>query len=182
MKEELVILVDQQDNIKGTMEKMLAHKKGLLHRAFSVFVFNDEGDMLLQRRALTKYHSPGLWTNACCSHPRPTETVHEAATRRLHEEMGFSCITEELFSFVYRSEFENGLTEHEFDHVLIGQYNLAPIINRDEVEEWKWLSLPEVSFELAKYPETFTVWFRIAFEQVKRHIRKQQHSKQNKPA
>ncbi len=170
MKEDMVyeevILVDELDNEVGTMEKIEAHEKALLHRAFSIFVFNDAGQMMLQRRALGKYHSPGLWTNACCSHPRPGESLAEATSRRIVEEMGFSCKMEKVFSFIYKAPFDHGLTEHELDHVFIGRYNDAPEINPEEVAEWKWMEIPGLLADLKANPDNYTVWFRIAMEQM----------------
>ncbi len=165
-KEEMVILVDRNDRETGTMEKIEAHEKALLHRAFSIFIFNDAGQMMLQRRSLTKYHSPGLWTNACCSHPRPGEGLEEATQRRLVEEMGFSCPLEKAFHFIYRAEFAHGLTEHEFDHVFTGRYNADPDINPDEVAEWRWVSVPELLEDVRNKPEDYTVWFRIALREM----------------
>ncbi|SHN27882.1 isopentenyl-diphosphate Delta-isomerase [Chitinophaga sp. CF418] len=161
-----VILVNELDQETGLMEKMEAHEKGLLHRAFSVFILNDQGDMLLQQRALDKYHSGGLWTNACCSHPLPGETVEAAAHRRLSEEMGFDCPLRELFQFTYRTEFDNGLIEHEYDHVWAGTYNGA--INPDprEVHAYSYLPVNEIIRLMAEVPEQFTSWFRLAFPRV----------------
>ena len=147
MKEE-VILVDTNDVPLGTMPKMEAHEKAILHRAFSVFILNKEGQLMLQQRALSKYHSPGLWTNTCCSHQRLGETNIEAGTRRLQEEMGFKTPLKELFSFVYKATFDNGLTEHEFDHVILGYYDSEPIINHEEVTNWKWMNLEEIIKEI----------------------------------
>lgn len=166
MQEEKVILVDEQDKPIGTMDKLEVHQKGLLHRAFSVFIFNDKGELLLQRRALSKYHSAGLWTNTCCSHPRPYEETLAAANRRLREEMGMDTILMHKTSFIYKTPFDNGLTEHEFDHVFIGQSNEDPIINPEEVDSFKWLSLEKVKEEIQNDPENFTSWFRIAIERV----------------
>ena len=163
MTKEKVILVDVNDNQIGLMEKIEAHEKALLHRAFSVFVLNDKKELMLQRRALTKYHSPGLWTNTCCSHQREGESTLNAAKRRLMEEMGFVTELKEQFSFIYKAEFDNGLTEHEFDHVLTGIYNDEPLINADEVAEWKWISLKEVKRQIEQNPEDFTPWFKIIF-------------------
>ena len=142
MKEQ-VILVDEQDNPIGLMEKIEAHEKALLHRAFSVFVFNDKKELMLQQRAADKYHSPLLWTNTCCSHQREEETNLEAGKRRLQEEMGFVCELKEVFYFIYKAPFDNGLTEHELDHVMIGEFNDKPIINKEEVEAYKWMCLDE---------------------------------------
>ena len=169
-KEDYVVLVDEEDNPIGEMEKMEAHEKALLHRAFSIFVFNRKGEMLLQRRALTKYHSGGLWTNTCCSHPRPKESVQEAAHRRLGEEMGFDCELEVKFSFVYKVDFDNGLAEHEFDHVLLGEYEGRVVPNRDEVHETKYMSLPELRNEIKNNSSQFTFWFLIAFEELEKYL------------
>lgn len=170
--EERVILVDNHDNEVGFMEKMEAHEKGLLHRAFSVFVFNDQGEMMLQQRALHKYHSGGLWTNTCCSHPRAGESVLEASHRRLGEEMGFDCELDEKFSFIYKAKLDNELIEHEFDHVVFGKYNNAPKINHDEVADWKFMSINEVKTDMSKQPDSYTEWFKIAFDEVENHVKK----------
>jgi len=170
MKEEQVILVDENDVQIGLMPKMEAHKKALLHRAFSVFIFNDNNELMLQKRALHKYHSPGLWTNTCCSHQRVGETNIEAGKRRLEEEMGFSVGLKESISFIYKAPFDNGLTEHEYDHVLIGHYNEEPIINLDEVDSWKWMSLEDVKCDMQSRPANYTVWFKIIFEKFYEHI------------
>jgi isopentenyl-diphosphate delta-isomerase len=161
-----VILVDERDNHIGEMEKMEAHRKGLLHRAFSVFIFNSKGEMLLQQRARQKYHSGGLWTNACCSHPLPGEKVSDAASRRLFEEMGFVVPIEKIFDFTYRAEFENGLTEHEFDHVFYGIYNDPVEFNREEVMDYCYRSVEAVREDLERSPEKYTAWFRIVFPNV----------------
>ena len=163
MKEEEVILVDETDRPVGVMEKMAAHRQALLHRAFSVFIFNSRGEMLLQQRAEEKYHSAGLWTNACCSHPRPGEDTQDAAVRRLREELGFSTPLEKLFSFTYRSEFENGLTEFEFDHVFIGVYDQDIFPNPDEVSDHRYMPLSVIETELRSAPERYTTWFQLAF-------------------
>jgi isopentenyl-diphosphate delta-isomerase len=154
------------------MEKMQAHQKGLLHRAFSVFILNDKKQMLLQRRALSKYHSPGLWTNACCSHPAPNEETLDAASRRLNEEMGFSCELKNINSFLYKSRFDNGLTEHEFDHVFIGNYNGLVQPEATEVKEYKWISLPDLDQMLQQNKEEFTTWFHLAYPLVKKWLAK----------
>jgi isopentenyl-diphosphate Delta-isomerase len=166
---EKVILVDTLDNEIGEMEKMEAHEKGVLHRAFSVFVFNDKGEMLLQQRAIKKYHSGGLWTNTCCSHQRINETNESAAHRRLIEEMGFDCPLEAAFNFTYKAAFGNGLTEHELDHVFIGRYNENPVINKLEVEDFKWISIEETEKEMEQNPEQFTAWFKIILGKVKEY-------------
>jgi len=170
MKEEYVILVNEQDEQIGLMPKMEAHEKALLHRAFSVFVFNEHNELMLQQRALDKYHSPGLWTNTCCSHQRDGESNIEAGKRRLQEEMGFVVDLEESISFIYKAPFDNGLTEHEFDHVLLGKYNDSPIINPEEVASWKWMSLEEVKSEMIRHPEMYTAWFKIIFSKFYKHI------------
>lgn len=165
--EERVILVNDQDVQIGTEEKMKAHELGLLHRAFSIFIFNSKGEMLLQERAKTKYHSGGLWTNACCSHPRENESIEAAAHRRLKEEFGFDCPLKEIFSFTYKAELDKGLTEHEFDHVLIGTYD-GPIEkpNPAEIDNWCYITVEHLIEELKDRPELFTVWFRIALNEV----------------
>jgi isopentenyl-diphosphate delta-isomerase len=161
--EDYVILVDDNDNKIGIMPKMLAHEKALLHRAFSVFIFNDKNELMLQQRADHKYHSPRLWTNTCCSHQRENESNIEAGKRRLKEEMGFETDLEESISFIYTAPFDNGLTEHEFDHILIGRFNGKPRINPDEVLDWKWMTLEDIKEDMALHPEQYTAWFRIIF-------------------
>lgn len=163
---EQVILVDINDRPTGSEEKLKAHELALLHRAFSVFIFNSKGELMLQRRALHKYHSPGLWTNTCCSHPRPGEETMQAAHRRLKEEMGFDCPLEWKFSFIYQAPFDNGLTEHEFDHVFFGSFKQDPIINPDEVAEWKWVSMEWLLQDVRTNPQDYTIWFKIALEQI----------------
>lgn len=158
---EYVILVDERDRALGLMEKLEAHRQGVLHRAISVLIFNDRQELLLQRRALGKYHSPGLWTNSCCSHPRDGEATLEAGTRRLKEEMGISASLEPLFHFTYRAEFDNGLIEHELDHVLVGRSNQLPQLNHEEAIDFEYLSLEAIRKEIASKPEQFTPWFRI---------------------
>lgn len=171
MKEEEVILVDVNDTPVGTMPKMEAHEKAILHRAFSVFILNKEGQLMLQQRALHKYHSPGLWTNTCCSHQRMGETNLEAGARRLQEEMGFETPLEELFSFIYKAPFDNGLTEHELDHVLLGHHNAVPEINTEEVASWKWMDLDQVAKEIITMPDQYTVWFKIIFDRFYKNIK-----------
>ena len=163
---EYVILVDKQDNPIGVMEKMEAHEKGLLHRAFSVFVFNKKGEMLLQQRAISKYHSGGLWTNTCCSHPRKGEKTIDAAHRRLKEEMGFDCEIEKAFDFIYESKLDNNLTEHELDHVFIGTYEDKIIPNPEEVENYKYVTIPWLLDDLKKHPTQYTEWFKICLQEV----------------
>jgi len=161
-----VILVNKQDTPVGTMEKMEAHLKAMLHRAFSVFIFNTKGEMLLQQRALDKYHSGGLWTNACCSHPNPGEDTLKAAIRRLREEMGFSTPLQKIFDFIYRYEFEHGLTEHEFDHVFVGVYEGKIVPDHLEVLDYCYRSLDEIQDTLTSHPKKYTAWFGIAFPKV----------------
>ncbi len=153
------------------MPKMEAHRQAVLHRAFSVFVLNPQGQLMLQQRAADKYHSPLLWTNTCCSHQRMGETNIEAGKRRLSEEMGFETELRDLFSFIYKAPFDNGLTEHELDHVLLGYYSAEPRINPQEVASWKWMGLEEVSADLKARPELYTAWFRIVFERFYDYIR-----------
>ena len=169
---EMVILVDNNDNQLGLMEKIEAHEKAILHRAFSVFILNDNNELLLQKRALSKYHSPGLWTNTCCSHPRHGESVINAGLRRLKEEMGFETEISSLLSFIYKAEFDNGLTEHEFDHVLVGRYNKNPSINKSEVSDWKWTDLDFLKKDVVSNPDLYTVWFKIIFQQFCKNLNK----------
>jgi isopentenyl-diphosphate delta-isomerase len=164
---EEVILVNERDEPTGTSEKMEAHQKALLHRAFSIFIFNGKGEMLLQKRASGKYHSPDLWTNACCSHPRPGEAVEEAAHRRLMEEMGFDTTLRKIFDFIYRTDFENGLTEYEFDHVYAGNYDgsgLNP--DKQEVIDYCFRSVEDIRNDMDSFPDKYSSWFRIAFPKV----------------
>ena len=163
---EQVILVDVDDCEIGVMEKMEAHKQAVLHRAFSVFLFNPQGKMLLQQRALTKYHSAGLWTNTCCSHPRPGETLENAVTRRLIEEMGITAKVSKAFDFIYQAELPDNLNEYEFDHVFIGNYDDEVRPNHLEVANFVYQSIEEVAANLQSYPEKYTVWFKIAFPKV----------------
>ncbi len=163
MQIEEVILVDENDNELGTMEKMEAHQKGLLHRAFSVFLFNPHGQLLLQQRALTKYHSAGLWTNTCCSHPRKGETILQAANRRLQEEMGMEANLTVKHKFIYKTPFENGLTEHELDYILTGVTLLEPTINTVEVCAYKWVAIPDLLDDIKNNPQNYTSWFKIIF-------------------
>jgi len=166
MASEHVILVDANDREIGTEEKLAAHRRGVLHRAFSAFVFHPDGRMLLQRRALRKYHSAGLWSNTCCSHPRPGETVLDAARRRMVEEMGVSVDLEHAFSFTYRANLERDLVEHEFDHVLVGRSDDAPSPAAEEVADWRWVGINEIRNQINESPDDFTVWFRLAFDRV----------------
>lgn len=170
MIEERVILVNEKDEKIGLMPKMEAHEKAVLHRAFSVFIFNSKNELMLQQRAAHKYHSPLLWTNTCCSHQRDGESNIEAGTRRLKEEMGFTTPLKEVTSFIYKAPFDNGLTEHEFDHVMLGHYENRPIINRKEVESWKWMPLESVKEDIAIQPELYTAWFKIIFDKFYKHL------------
>ena len=163
--EEQVVLVDTNDQPLGLMPKMEAHERGVLHRAFSVFVLNDKGELMLQQRALHKYHSPGLWTNTCCSHQRDGETNIGAGKRRLLEEMGFVTELREVTTFIYKAPFDNGLTEHELDHIMIGHFNDTPEINPEEVASWKWMPVEAVRDDIQKHPGNYTTWFIIIFEQ-----------------
>tara|TARA_B110000091_G_scaffold105168_1_gene114201 strand:+ start:57 stop:605 length:549 start_codon:yes stop_codon:yes gene_type:complete len=165
LMEEQVILVDENDNQIGLMPKMEAHEKAVLHRAFSVFVFNKNGELMLQQRAAHKYHSPLLWTNTCCSHQRDGETNLEAGTRRLQEEMGFTTNLKEVFSFIYKAPFDNGLTEHELDHVMVGTFEKKPAINAEEVQNYKWMSLENVKKDIETNSEIYTAWFKIIFKE-----------------
>lgn len=164
--EEHVVLVNEHDVVLGTMGKLEAHQKGLLHRAFSVFIFDREGRLLLQRRAASKYHSAGLWTNTCCSHPRPGEATEVAAVRRLQEEMGLRCRLEFSFSFQYKASFENGLHEHELDHVFFGQYDAAPDPDPTEVQEWRYASIAQLNDELTRTPDRFTAWLLACWPRI----------------
>lgn len=162
-----VVLVDENDNVLGTMPKMEAHEKGILHRAFSVFVFNNKNELMLQQRALHKYHSGGLWTNTCCSHPRHNETYLQAAHRRMEEEMGFDCELEHAFPFIYKAELDHGLTEHELDHVFIGYSEEVPKLNKEEVHAFRYVSLDQLEKEMNDQPELYTEWFKIIYQKVR---------------
>ncbi len=162
-----VILVDEKDNSIGVMEKLEAHKNGgRLHRAFSIFVFNKKGEMLLQHRAKSKYHCGGLWTNTCCSHPSPNEDTADAVHRRLKEEMGFDCDLNEILSFIYKAKVNNELTEWEFDHVFIGNFDREIKINPEEADDFKWISTDDLKKDIKKNPEKYTPWFKIILERV----------------
>jgi len=158
-----IILVDEQDEQTGTMGKMEVHQKGMLHRAFSIFIFNEKGEMLLHKRADKKYHSGGLWTNACCSHPKPGQKTLAAALLRLQEEMGFKTELTKAFDFIYKAPLENGLTEYEFDHVFIGHYNGDIVPNADEVSDYCFKTVDEIKSSIIAHPDKYTVWFKIAF-------------------
>lgn len=170
MAEEKVILVNEKDEPIGLMPKMEAHEKALLHRAFSIFIINSKNEIMLQQRAAAKYHSPLLWTNTTCSHQREGENNIQAGNRRLMEEMGIKAELKELFSFIYKAPFDNGLTEHEFDHVMIGYYDDAPNINPAEAESWKWMSVEEVKADMKANPDIYTAWFKIIFDKFYHYI------------
>jgi isopentenyl-diphosphate delta-isomerase len=165
-----VILVDENDVPTGTMEKIEVHQKALLHRAFSVFIFNSKGEMLLQQRAAQKYHSPLLWTNTCCSHPAPGEDIVYAASKRLKEEMGFTTQLEKVFEFIYKAPFDNGLTEYEYDHVFIGEYDGVIIPDIDEVNSYQHQSPESIDADLQLFPEKYTEWFKIAFPKLQAYL------------
>tara|TARA_B100000035_G_C20969464_1_gene540356 strand:+ start:66 stop:590 length:525 start_codon:yes stop_codon:yes gene_type:complete len=170
MAEEHVILVNEKDQEIGLMPKLEAHQKAVLHRAFSVFIFNSENELMLQQRASDKYHSPNLWTNTCCSHQRSGESNIQAGTRRLYEEMGFTTSLKEITSFIYKAPFDNGLTEHELDHIMVGYYNEDPVINSDEVEDWKWMKIEDVKKDISLNPDLYTAWFKIIFKNFYNHL------------
>ena len=172
MSIEKVILVDENDNQVGVMPKLEAHQKGLLHRAFSVFIFNSKYELLLQKRASSKYHSGGLWTNTCCSHPREGEEILDAAKRRLIEEMGIDTSLRKVHDFIYKAELDNDLTEHEFDHVLYGIYNEDPIINEDEADDFKWIDMDSLNEDIKTNADNYTIWFKIAFEYFYNYLKK----------
>lgn len=174
MREEELILVTPMDKPIGLIPKMEAHQKGLLHRAFSVFIINNSNQLMLQRRALHKYHSPGLWTNTCCSHQRDGENNIDAGIRRLKEEMGFETPLKYLFNFIYKVDLDNGLTEHELDHVMLGHYEQDPIINKEEVSEWKWMNIEETKADIARNPKNYTAWFFIIFKRFYATLKKQE--------
>ena len=173
MEEEKVILVDLKDQQVGTMGKMEAHQKALLHRAFSIFILNSNLELLMQQRAYGKYHSPGLWTNTCCSHQREDESNIEAGNRRLMEEMGMTVSLQELFTFIYKASFDNGLTEHELDHVMVGFCDDDPKINTEEVAGFKWMTIDSLKKDLKEKPNDYTVWFAIIFDRFCQHIEDQ---------
>ncbi len=168
--EEKVVLVTEKDEVLGLMEKMQAHENGILHRAFSVFLYNSKGEMLLQKRAAEKYHSPNQWTNACCSHPRIEETYEQAAKRRIKEELGIDCELEEKFWFIYKADVGQNLWEHELDHVFVGNYEGEFNLNKEEVAEVRYISLENLNLELENNPENFTEWFKIILEEYKHHF------------
>jgi len=165
-KNDEVILVNEQDEEIGFMSKLEAHQKGVLHRAFSVFIFNTNGEILLQQRALGKYHSEGLWSNTCCSHPLPHESAASGAVRRLQEEMGIQASLSFLYSFLYKAELDNGLTEHELDHIFWGISDNEPVINTAEVSNYKYISVNDLKTDLQENPEKYTEWLKICFNEV----------------
>jgi isopentenyl-diphosphate delta-isomerase len=171
METQEVVLVDPNDRETGRMEKMQAHQLGILHRAFSIFILNQHGDMLIHQRSWTKYHGAGLWTNACCSHPYPEEPILAGAQRRLREEMGLECELWKIFDFVYRAEVENGLIEHEFDHVFVGFTNQNPQPNSTEACDWTWINLQELEREINLFPHKFTKWFVLALPRVLENLK-----------
>ena len=172
MSEEKVILVDKNDNQVGLMPKLEAHEKGVLHRAFSIFIFNSKYELLLQKRASSKYHSGGLWTNTCCSHPREGEDILDAANRRLDEEMGIKTSLRKVYDFIYKAELDNQLTEHEFDHVFYGVFDNDPILNKNEAEDFKWVDMETLNNDIIKNEDNYTVWFKIAFEYFYNYLKK----------
>lgn len=168
--QEQLILVNERDEAVGVEEKLTAHLNGALHRAFSVFIFNSAGRLLLQKRASTKYHSKGLWSNTCCGHPRPGEPIEAAARRRLFEEMGFDCEVKKIFDFIYRASLEDGLSEHEYDHVLTGLFDGDPTPNGDEVDDWKWVDLTALRLDMRARPGEYTYWFKLSFDELCRSV------------
>ena len=172
MSMENVILVDEKDNQVGLMPKLEAHQKGLLHRAFSVFIFNSDYKLLLQKRASSKYHSGGLWTNTCCSHPRDGEDIIDAANRRLNEEMGIKTSLRKVFDFIYTAELDNSLIENEFDHVFYGVYDIDPILNKEEAEDFKWVDMETLKNDIENNTDQYTVWFKIAFDYFYNYLKK----------
>lgn len=165
-----VVLVDANDQPIDTMDKLEAHQKGLLHRAFSIFVFNSKKEFLLQKRASDKYHSAGLWSNTCCSHPRPDESLLDAANRRLQEEMGLNANLDALYSFIYKVAFTDGLIEHELDHVIVGFSDDIPLLNKDEASDWKYMSYEELHAMIQNKPDAFTEWFKMCYEKVFKQV------------
>ncbi len=167
---DYLILVDDNDRSWGKLEKHMVHRLGLLHRAFSVFIFNSKGELLLQQRAEDKYHSGSLWTNTCCSHPRFGEELVDAVTRRMKEEMNMSCATQFAFNFLYKAQFENGLTEHELDHVFFGTSDDIPTPEISEVQNWKYMKIADLELDISLHPEKYTAWLKICLDRVKEHI------------
>ena len=168
--EKQLILVNENDEVMGVAGKTEVHAKGLLHRAFSIFIFNEQGNLMLQKRAQSKYHSPGLWTNTCCGHPRIEENILDAATRRLIEEMGIHCELQFKFAFTYKALLKNKLIEHEIDHVFYGTSNALPLLNKEEAEGWAYRSLEKIGLDIKHNPDTYTEWFKLCFEQIKNPV------------
>lgn len=168
MNRNQLVLVDRDDNALGTIDKMSAHEQGLLHRAFSVLLYNSKGEMLIHKRAETKYHCGGLWTNACCSHPMPEELPLNAANRRLMEEMGLEARLDYCFAFIYKAPFDNGLIEHEYDHVFKGITDDVPNPNLEEVSDWKYISIKALKKDVSAFPDNYTVWFRLILDQLEK--------------
>jgi len=166
MSDAFIIKVDENDNELGKIEKMQAHREGVLHRAFSVFIFNSNGELMLQQRAKSKYHSGGLWTNTCCSHPEFGESLNDAVKRRLKEEMGLECETHKIFHFIYRAQLDHGLVEHELDHVFFGETNQSPYLNIAEASNWKYMDMDDLKNDIHEFPEKYTAWLQICFEKV----------------
>ncbi len=170
MTKREIILVDEEDNKIGTGEKMKVHQQGKLHRSFSIFIFNSQGELLLQKRASTKYHSAGLWSNTCCSHPRPNKNLIQEVKRRLKEEMGIDCALKEIFSFVYRTDFGN-LIEYEFDHVFVGKFDGSPKINKREAEDWQWINPRDLKKDIKQHPENYAYWFKKILREVLKYAK-----------
>jgi isopentenyl-diphosphate delta-isomerase len=171
MKREELILVNEDDEAIGVEEKITAHLNGALHRAFSLFIFNSDGQLLVQKRTSTKYHSKSLWSNTCCGHPRPGESIEAASRRRLSEEMGFDCGVEKVFEFVYRVKLDNGFYEHEYDHVLVGKFDGTPAPNHNEVDDWDWANLKKIRLDMQAHPDNYTYWFRISIDELCRSVK-----------
>ncbi len=163
---EMVLRVGENDELLGIEEKLTAHQQGILHRAFSIFVFNKSGDLLLQQRSHEKYHSSGRWSNTCCGHPRQGETTEDAAHRRLQEEMGFDCDLQEVESFTYRVQLDNGLIENEYDHIFVGRFDAEPLPKLHEVNDWRWMTFTVALNEAFAHPERYTAWFPLAATRV----------------
>ena len=161
---EQVILVDEQDNVVGAMDKLEAHRQGILHRAFSIVIFNSKGELLLQKRSMKKYHSGGLWTNSCCSHPKPDELISHAARSRLNYEMGIDLHPDFAYKFLYKSQLDNNFIEHELDHVFTGVFDGTPVINSEEVEDWKFVNIDDLQADILQNPDNYTVWFRLIMD------------------
>lgn len=170
MNDEKIITVDSNDVALGSMGKLLVHQEGILHRAFSIFIMNDDGKIMLQKRAITKYHSGGLWTNTCCGHPREDEEIDTATHRRLKEEMGFDCNLREIFVFKYQVALDNNLQENEIDHVFIGDYQENPVLNKDEADDWKWMSVEEIETDIKSNSDAYTFWLKIALPKLKEFL------------